>query len=243
MTGTEDGHVVFYSISSEKAAMISCGDASEIVLGLDALPHGDVAVGMMGSENQVLIFSPFSVCLYIPSFCHTTFVCFTWPSHPAFMNQQTHKTHGFSCFRSSSICAISSADPKSSSRMIRAVISAARFFRSLSGSSRAFSFVYASPPATSPTVRQSDSSFEKRSMSSSSFVFATTQPERPLLRIAGSAPARWLSASCRRFSSAVFSLLSLPTPATLFYSSPSLPIATQNALWFFQSFTWQSFEQ
>ena len=62
MTGTEDGHVVFYSISSEKAAMISCGDASEIVLGLDALPHGDVAVGMMGSENQVLIFSPYFVC-------------------------------------------------------------------------------------------------------------------------------------------------------------------------------------
>lgn len=231
MTGTEDGHVVFYSITGEKTAVISCGDASEIVLGLDALPHGDVAVGMMGSENQVLIFSPLSVCFYPVVFA------------PFFHDQQTHKTHRFSCFRSSSICSISSADPKSSSRMIRAVISAARFFRSLSGSNRAFSFVYASSPATSPTARQSDSSFEKRSMSTSSFVFATAQPACPHVRIAGSASTRWLSASCRRFSSAVFSLLALPTPATLFYSSSSLPIATQNVLWFFQSFTWQSFEQ
>ena len=44
MTGTEDGCV-----------------AGEIVLALDALPHGDVAVGMMGSKNQVLIYSPLSV--------------------------------------------------------------------------------------------------------------------------------------------------------------------------------------
>ena len=41
--------------------MLRCGEAGEIVLALDAVPHGDVAVGMMGSKNQVLIYSPLSV--------------------------------------------------------------------------------------------------------------------------------------------------------------------------------------
>lgn len=162
-------------------------------------------------------------------------------SHTRIANNK--HTQRLSCFRSSSICAISSADPRSSSRMMRAVISAARFFRSLSGSNRAFSFVYPSPPVASPTARQSDSSFEKRSMSSSSFVFATPHLPRPPPRIDGSAPTRWFSASFSRFSSAAFSLLAVPRPATWFYASPHSTAATQNALWFFQSFTWQSFEQ
>ena len=61
MTGTEDGCVAFYSIANQKAAVLRCGEAGEIVLALAAVPHGDVAVGMMGSKNQVLIYSPLSV--------------------------------------------------------------------------------------------------------------------------------------------------------------------------------------
>lgn len=73
--------------------------------------------------------------------------------------------------------------------MILAVIAAARFFLSASGRFFAFSFVYPSPSLPSPTARQSAISRENRSMSSSSFVFATPHATHTLPRIGGSEAA------------------------------------------------------
>ena len=71
MTGTEDGCVAFYSIANQKAAVLRCGEAGEIVLALDALPHGDVAVGMMGSKNLFSV-----VCFFHLFRCVTP--CVLW---------------------------------------------------------------------------------------------------------------------------------------------------------------------